>query len=266
MDTNQDNQGTNKKSTSETGHYKTVVEFNTIKVILEQMGTEYKPQKEILKLANVETKLTAAKEIQDIEMSQENTLSLAIDNRQNVYFEIKPFCTQIINLLSSTNVGTKTIQNAIAINAKIQGIRIGKKTNKTATTAGTATPTKLNTKTISVAQLSYDSIHKNFKALIDLLQQDGNYAPEDAQYTIVSLQAKADNMALANENTTKNTVELGKKRIARDKFFYTDKDSVIQIGKDIKKYIRGKYKLTSPEFAQVKNLKFTDLSKKKKPK
>ena len=197
--------------------------------------------------------------------SKENTLSLAIDDRQVVFQNIQKFCTQIINFLSSTNVSTKTIEDANSINAKIQGVRINKKAKSTTTeVADTTEITPI--KTISVSHLSYDNIYDNFKNLIDLLSKDNSYSSEDDQFKIVNLQTKRDSMLSANDNVKTIENEVNNTRKERDQIFYIGEASMLVVAKGIKKYFSGKYGVTSPEFAQIKGIAFKDMSKKKKSK
>ena len=154
------------KTFSETGHYKNVANFNALKVFAEGLGAEYNPQKDILKLPNLTTLLQAATQLHNDVKEQANTVALAVDERQLVFDDIKKLSTRIINTMGSTDVSQKTIIDAKAINAKIQGARVKKKTE---TEEG-----KEDTKTTSVSRQSYDSFYENFKALNNLVQQDGN--------------------------------------------------------------------------------------------
>jgi hypothetical protein len=245
-----------KSSVSETGHYKNVVNFKKLKISAEGLGASYSPQKEILKLSFIETLLTDATKAHDEVKAQVNTVALAIDNRQLVFENIKPLATRVINTMSSTDVDQKTIEDAKSINAKIQGARIDKKDK--------STDTEENNNSISVSRQSYDSYYENFKSLGNLLEQDGNYNPLEEDINIVGLTTKKNEMLASNVDVTTKNNTLETLRIVRNKILYTNENSVIVVAKGVKKYIRGKFGISSPEFAQIKNLEFKDLSKKSK--
>ena len=156
--------------------------------------------------------------------------------------------------MGSTNVNAKTIEDAKSINAKIQGTRINKK-NPTE-------ETEPETNNISVSRQSYDSLYENFRSLVNLLEQDSKYNPIEADVNIVGLTAKKEEMLLANENVSSENYTLENNRILRDKRFYKDEDCLIEVARGVKKYIRGKYGINSPQFAQIKGLKFADYSPK----
>lgn len=243
------------KSNSESGHYKNVVNFKTLKIFAEGLGAAFNPQKETLKLSFMETLLIEAIKAHNNVKEQNNTVAIAIDNCQLVFENIKPFSTRIINTMSSTDVDQKTIEDAKSINAKIQGRRINKKEKPT--------NTEETDNRISVSRQSYDSYYENFKSLRNLLEQDGKYSPLEEDINLAGLTTKENDMLAANEDVTTKSNSLETLRIVRNKVLYTNENSMIVVAKGVKKYIRGKFGISSPEFAQIKNLEFKHLSKKK---
>lgn len=241
-------------SQSETGHYKNVVNLKALKTFATGLDTEYTPQKDSLKLPFLEALVLEATQLHEDVKDQDNTVAIAIDDRQLVFENIKPLATRIINTMGSTNVNAKTIEDAKSINAKIQGTRINKK-NPTE-------ETEPETNNISVSRQSYDSLYENFRSLVNLLEQDSKYNPIEADVNIVGLTAKKEEMLLANENVSSENYTLENNRILRDKRFYKDEDCLIEVARGVKKYIRGKYGINSPQFAQIKGLKFADYSPK----
>ena len=241
-------------SQSETGHYKNVANLKALKTFAAGLGDNYTPQKDTLKLSYLETLVTEVTTLHENVKNQQNTVALAVDNRQNVFENLKPLSTKVINTMGATNVDAKTIEDAKAINAKIQGARIDKK--KT-----TENPDTISN-SISVSRQSYDSLYENFKSLNNLLQQDGNYSPIEENLNIAGLTTKENEMLQANETISIENNNLQNNRIARDKRFYKDEDGLVKVAQGVKKYIRGKFGVTSPEFAQIKALQFKDYSKK----
>ena len=241
-------------SQSETGHYKNVANLKALKTFAAGLGDNYTPQKDTLKLSYLETLVTEVTTLHENVKNQQNTVALAVDNRQLVFENIKPLATKIINTMSATNVNTKTIEDAKPINAKIQGTRVDKKKQ--------TDNSESETNKSSVSRQSYDSLYENFRALVNLLQQDGNYSPEEEELNLTGLTTKQNEMLLANENIGMENNTLENLRILRNKRFYTDENCLINVAKGVKKYIRGKFGVTSPEFAQIKALQFKDNSPK----
>jgi hypothetical protein len=98
-------------SQSETGHYKNVVNLKALKTFANGLGTEYTPQKETLQLPFLEALVTEMTNLHQDVKDQANTLSIAIDERQLVFQDVKPLATKIINTMSSTNVDFKLIED-----------------------------------------------------------------------------------------------------------------------------------------------------------
>lgn len=240
--------------TNETGHYKNVVSLQTLKVFAEGLGTAYNPQKNSLKLPQVVLLSAETDSLHNAVRDQINTVSLTVDTRQLVYLNIKKLSTRVINTMSSTNVDPKTIDDAKFFNAKIQGARIEKKVK--------SEDGEKTGKSSSVSRQSYDSLYENFKSIVNLLEQDGNYEPLETDLNIGGLTTKLNDMKAANEAITLASNTLSSKRITRNSRFYLDDDSLIASGRGIKKYIRGKFGIQSPEFAQISLLVFRDLKMK----
>lgn len=241
-------------SNSETDHYKNVANLKALKTFAVGLGDNYTPQKDSLKLSFLETLVIEVTTLHENVKNQQNTVTLAVDNRHLVFENLKQLSTQIINTMGATNVTAKTIEDAKTINAKIQGTRVDKKKkveNPEATTSN-----------ISISRQSYDSLYENFKNLNNLLQQDGNYNPSETNLNITGLTTKENQMLQANETIGIENNTLQNNRIIRDKRFYKDEDGLLKVAQGVKKYIRGKFGVTSPEFAQIKGLQFKDYSKK----
>ena len=100
-------------SQSETGHYKNVANLKALKTFAAGLGDNYTPQKDTLKLSYLETLVTEVTTLHENVKNQQNTVALAVDNRQLVFENIKPLATKIINTMSATNVNEKTIEDAI---------------------------------------------------------------------------------------------------------------------------------------------------------
>lgn len=241
-------------SQSETGHYKNVANLKALKTFASNLGPNYSPQKEMLKLPFLEALVIEATTLHNNVKEQVNTVNLEINNRQLIFEPVKSLSTRIINTMSSTNVQPKTIEDAKSINAKIQGTRINKK--------GEPTNPEDIVNSNSVSRQSYDSIYENFKSLNNLLLQDGGYNPEETDLSIPGLTSKENEMLTANENVNNENSILVTNRIAREKRFYKDQDGLLAVAKAFKKYIRGKFGVSSPQFAQIKGLVFVDYAKK----
>ncbi|MFT5753019.1 MAG: hypothetical protein ACI924_000224 [Flavobacterium sp.] len=51
--------------------------------------------------------------------------------------------------------------------------------------------------------------------------------------------------------------KVSKSRLERNKTLYTDTDSLVDTAGEVKKYVKSIFGATSPQFAQVKGIKFS---------
>ncbi len=237
-------------STSETGHAKNIANFQTLISFCTGYGATYNPSRTAIQLPELNSLYIQARD----SITQLNTIKTtythAVNERQLLFEPLKKRVTRIINALDATEATDKLVQDARTIVNKIQGRRTGSKT--TNTNEYEEEPTK----TISVSQQSYDSITENFAALIELLNSEPTYTPNETELQVATLQTllndlRAANLAVANANT-----QYSNARIARNNILYTPQTGLADIALDVKKYVKSIFGATSPEFKQISSLEF----------
>lgn len=243
---------TTTKSTSETGHAKNIAHFLQLISFCEGYEENYNPIKETLKIIPLKELHNEAQERLNITKTQKVTFDNATNNRRVAFADLKQLSTKIINALSVSGADTLSINNAKSINKKIQG-----KSNKSTN----STPDTEATNTISTSQQSYDKQIDNFSNLIEILQQQTSYTPNEAQLKIDALQTKLQDLQNKNTNVTTSYIPYSNAMLARNETLYNPLTGLVQTAKEVKQYVKSVYGPNSKQYKQISALEFKKIKK-----
>ena len=236
-------------STSEVGHAKNVA---NLQKLTEQINvyTLYNPPVDNLKVANLQTLYATASakliEVEDKRNANKNAITL----RQSAFENLKSTCTRIINQLDILGLSQGTIDQAKSLNRTIQG---GQKKATTPPEEG-----KEATKTASTSRQSYTQQAENFGILLQLLATIPAYNPNEDDLKLANLNTYKETLMSATQSVDQTEAELNTKLIERDQILYADGTGLYTIVQNVKKYVKSLYGATSPEYANVSNIEFTN--------
>jgi hypothetical protein len=237
------------KSVSESGHAKNVANLQSLIAFVTAYGASYNPSKNALKLPQ----LTALATASQASLGDVVTKSTAFNNKTNeraeAFSNLKPLSTRVVNALQITDATAKKVEDAKGFNQKLQGSKSRK--IETLTDPNAEAP-----KTISTSQQSFDQQIQHFAGLISVLQSETSYAPNETELKVAALTAKQTDLTAKNNAVATAYTAVSNSRIARNTLFYKEETGLLDIVADVKKYIKSIYGATSPQFAQVKGLKF----------
>lgn len=227
---------------SEVGHAKNVAHFDILISIAEGYGTTYNPSRQDLQLPQLYTILIHSQQSLTSVILQNTAFANVVNARRDVFKPLKPLSTRVINSLEACGASDATVADAKYFHRKIQGKRAGSQPAK-----------------ISTSQLSYDSLIQHFLGLIVLLENEPLYTPNETQLTTTSLRALLETLIQQNDAHSHAYVALMNVRNERNTIIYHPETGLIAIAEDIKKYIKSAFGPTSPQYNQVKGIKFTPL-------
>lgn len=233
-------------STSEVGHNKNVANFTAVNQILTEMGLMYQPSNTTIQLANltpIEATLAASITNLDAKLA---TYHIKVADRETAFKILDKRMTKVLNYFKSLNVDKKDKEIIAALIKKIRGDHKKKG------------PNNPETETHSTSQQSYDSLTANLNTLISQLEAFPEYAPNEADITIVSLKAYAQALSQDTAKVNIAASELISTRKNRNDILYFDHPSVIERVKDIKAYLKSLGEEAEPYYKAVVRLKFTD--------
>lgn len=237
-------------STTETGHAKNVSNYHDLIAFCIRYGGNYNPTKPALRVSDMQTLETDGQNALADVIAKRTSYNNAVNARMAAFAPLKPLATRLINALEATNATTELIKDAKTINKKIQG----KRATKIETPVNPNDPVP---NTISTSQQSYDQLIQHFSALIELLQSEPSYNPNETALQIPTITTYRNDLTTRNNDVSTAYTDVSNSRINRDRILYTLHTGLVYIAQECKKYIKSIFGATSPEYAQVKGIKFT---------
>lgn len=238
---------------NETGHYKNVANLNLLIGYVTSYGAQYAPSKNAIKLVNLQALYQTAIQHITIVQDAKNNYSQKVDEREVAFKDIKKFSTRIVANLSGTNVTEQIIKDAKTINAKIQAAK-AKKPNTSDPDNVDPTATSHST-----SRQSYDSLYENFTDMVSLLNTAQGYDTTQSEFLITELTTYANQLQNANQEINNAVVQVTYKRMERNSLLYTTSTGLVDTALDCKKYIKGLYGASSPQFKTINSINFKNV-------
>jgi hypothetical protein len=228
--------------TYETGHAKNVANFQTLISFVTAYGEAYNPANEAVTLQVLDTLLKNAQtQIAEVD-SAKNAWNLTAGARAAAFEPLKPTATRLMGALKVSGAPGKTIEEAKAINRKIQGSRAKKPTDAE--------------KAVSVSQQSYDSLTENFAKFIDLLAAEPAYKPNEQDLKQTALAATLTGFREKNLAATNAYTAYSNAQIARNAVLYAKNTGLVDTALAVKEYVKSIFGATAPQYKQVSKLEF----------
>jgi len=250
-------------STTESGYAKVVSGFETFVQRCQQFGTAYNPSNVSIQLAALNTLLANARAAILAVNNAKNNFNIATNTREIAFSGIPKLAGRIVNNLISSGPAHGTIDDARHFLARINGRRMGNKSiaeriaapvEPTATLPGPGSTPASGGITRSVSQVGFDARLDNFSKLVLLVASEPTYAPNEVDLQVASLNAlvtdlQAKNSAVIIADTTWNNA-----RLQRETVLHGAVNGLVHITSQAKKYIRGVFGASSPQYKQVSHI------------
>jgi hypothetical protein len=234
-------------SVSEVGHAKNSANLQDLISFCQGYGAVYNPTKSSLTIASLQTLYQTSLTGLNTTKTQKTSFDNATNERKNAFAPLKPLATKIVNAFAVSGVDTLAVANAKTVNKKLQGSR------KKPATATTETPT---TTGISTSQQSYDRLIDHFANLIEVLQQNTLYNPNESDLKVAALQAKLEELQTKNSNLINAYTQYSNAMIQRNQILYNPLAGLVQTTKEVKQYVKSIFGANSPQYKQVSGLEF----------
>ena len=231
-------------SSSETGHTKNVSNFKTAITYCNGYGASYNPSNPALAIPELTTKQQKSKETLDVVKKTDANYKKAEGLRKLAFKPLKNLGTKIIAALVSAQAPKSVIDDASAVNAKIQGKRVDN--------SEPAESKKRN----SVSQQSYDLQIDHLEKLIEIVAAEEKYNPNEDALKVATLIDYKVKLEKANNFAKDNYSPYSDALVARDKMLYDPETGLVTIAKLIKNYVKSVFGASSPEFKKINKLRF----------
>lgn len=239
----------------ETGHAKNAANFEDLISFCIGYDAIYNPSKKSIQIAELNILYSNTKTTLANVIITKTAFSNATNTRQTAFKQLKKLCTRIINALDATDASDKLIKDAKTINNKIQGKRSNQK-NKSLTTSEKS---ETESKTISVSQQSYDNLIENFAKLIEIINSESTYTPNESDLKITTLINVLTTLKNTNTTVINAYTNYSNAIIKRNHILYESQNGLINTAISVKKYIKSVFGTTSPQFKQISGLTFKKL-------
>ena len=242
-------------SISETGHAKNVANFEKLVAEVVAFGENYKPSKENIKSAALNTHLANAKAAIAAINTAESIYKNAVSAREFSFVPFGKLITRVNNAIKASDTATQEDESALTIIRKLQGRRATpKKTEEQKKVAAAAGEEIVE---VSSSQMSFDSRIDNFDKLIKLLTSVPQYTPNEAELKLTALTAFLTDLKAKNQAVITAEVPLNNARIARNDTLYKKDTGMVDVALDVKTYIKSVFGATSPQYKKISGIKFT---------
>lgn len=235
-------------SSQETGHTKNVNNFLFLIQCCIGFGTKYNPIKEALKIANLTALQLACDTAVKAASKATKVFDDLVDLRMIAFENLQSYATQILNAFSIIDLPQDTVNGAIEINRKIQGKRATPKKDKSPTEDDNSN---------SVSQQSYDNYVTHFGELIDWVELQPTYNPNEPELKVAAMKLYWDKLDKANKAVIAGLVPYKNTLTERDELLYNEKTGLVDIALEVKTYVKSVFKANSTQFKQVSGIRFT---------
>lgn len=169
----------------------------------------------------------------------------AIDNRKEVYRNLKKLATRILNELMASGAPEGAIKNAKHAVEKMRGHRIIKiKASET------------NEKHISACQTSFTQMVDHFSELILVVSNCVEYNPNVPELKVTTLEDKRDAMIASNKGASLSSAKWSTSLTERNEFFNALQTGYVDTYAAVKRAVKAIYGARSAQYKQISGFTF----------
>lgn len=238
---------------AETGHARNVEHFASLIGFVLGYGVAYNPSNAALEAVALQAKLTASLTSIDGVTSANAPWKVLVNERETEYLGIRKLVTRVVNSFAASGAEDNAIEDAKGYKRKIDGARAAALPEDDPNTPEDESQGN------SVSQRSYVQIAEHFDNLIELLNNDANYGPNEVDLQITQLQLKSGRMKDANEAVASAAVPLSNARLTRNSVLYSENSGLVDLAGLVKKYVKSVFGGDSPEYQQISGLEFRNV-------
>lgn len=240
---------------NESGHARNLQYFQSLMSFVDGYGPTYDPPVLVIQLPSLQTLYTQANTALHNVTDKLMEYKVAVNDRENEFADIRQLVSRAVSAFAVSGAAPNAIEDAKGFKRKIDGKRAKAKPADDPNTDGDESAG------ISVSQRSYTQLVEHLEGLIELFKDDGNYAPNETELSIAGLEAKRDALKDANTAVINAFTPISNARIARNDKFYNDPDSLVEVARKVKLYVRSVYGPSSQQYKQLVPLKFKSYRK-----
>lgn len=235
----------------ESGHNKNVANLQTLTIILNNLGIQYEPPQDLIKLPEMQTLLTASQSALGEVDTAQAAKAIAVDEVQAEFDGLQKYA---VNIKRQAQVEL----NDPAFTANLQSIvnNFTPPGRKTGVPDDPLTPVDESRTPQSQSQRSRANQIAYLADISALLKTKSEYKAVGTPYTVAAIDVKIAALTAKQNADNAAAAALGSKLDARDAVMYDDETGIIPRVKLIKTYIILKFSKDSTIYQQINALEF----------
>jgi hypothetical protein len=235
----------------ETGHIVNIANFEKLAGHIQNFGTKYNPVPNKLKYENLISVLNGAKTSFDVLNTANAPYLIAISNRKMAFTPINKLLSRIIKIAEILSVNQTSLKAMKELVRKLRGSRAVAKKSQEELAEGEKSAVYH-----SVSQLSFVQRIEHTAELINILQAQPEYIPNEQELTVEHLTALLNEMRATNTIVNETEIPITKARNERNAYLYAPATGIVSIAQDVKKYVQATFGNDSVEYKEITKLKF----------
>jgi len=236
-------------------HVKTAEAFARLIDFCTGYGGTYNPGRPTLQVATMVNKLAEAREAFHQLIVARAQYDNTINARKQAFDKLPRLMASIMRLLESCGASEETLADARQFVKQISGKSPRKQESSGATSAETPASSAR-----SSLQLAYVSKADAFARLVQTVSAEPLYQPTEAHLMVDSLRETWAVLQEHNQRVSIAKVAWSNAIIVRNEVLYSSNVSIVVTGRAVQRYVRGIFGFNSPQYAQVKSLRFNKIS------
>lgn len=246
-------------SPRETGLVKNIAAFEQLINICLSFGAAYNPASKSITITEMQRIHTDAKNVSAQVREDETASTNATDIRAGVINGSRSLARKIVYALTVLGASPAKVENAKDLVKKMNGKRLTAVPESPTDTDPNAKPVVIR----SHSQTSYDNVMEHFAKLLGLVKSEPGYKPNEQELTLAGIAANMDELQAVNKVAVDAEVKRDSSRIKRYEIVYQDVTGMVDVGNSAKLYVKSVFGSSSPQYRQVRKIRFRKPVKKK---
>ena len=240
---------------SDSGHAKNLSNFGEVVAYLSILGPKYCPPADRLALGALTLSLTKGRDALSSWYSAENHLRTKSAERSKLFDDVNPLLSRIGGFVDISPADIRTKDAVKGFIAKLRGNNKSKpKAAQVAVAEGDPAP-----RTNSTTQRSYVMVAENFSKLVTVIEDMAGYTVTDEALKVGALRTLSGKLSAANTDVTQAELALSDARAYRDMVLYDDADSLLNVMRDVKNFVKAAFGPNSSEYRNIRGFEFKSL-------
>jgi len=220
-----------------------IVNFRYLLDCIEQLGENYKPAGDDLKIENLQLSYNSAiAQFEQLTKSR-SEYQQVVNLRKIEFLKLNRKTTHVLKTITSLNVCQLTINNLQQTARRIKGYALSAITNDS--------PRRTQ-------QLSYDARLNNLILYIEQIEKIETYKTNNPELAPQSLRQYATNLQKVSDNVNRKLFTIKLLQLDRDKALYDTQNGIVPLARRAKAYISTLYQADDAPFQRLLNFNFQE--------